>query len=471
MEYTRPPLVERPLDAVIQQYGNETITARQACAGVVVIGASGSGKSSSVIDSYALGLMSASPLMGGVITHAKLTDRKETEERIAYCGRKDDTIYIDATKQFRINFLEHHRKQTPKGTSQAVCVAEGIDVIAQLQHGNVREEEAYWKSHKLKFNIAACTVIICAGDTLSFKKLVDVCNSMPRSREDLSSDDFLSKSICMHYIDRALKNKEPHNENLDMALSYLIDQMINLDARTRSNVVSTILSNLHTLTTGLLSEILDADTNFTPECTFDGKILILDFPPSVYFSEGNILIGAIHYLWMRDVMRRDLTVNNRCVFSIVDECQLTVNSYMIHFSSVCRSQQALTVYATQSTASIEVKLNSTHSRKMLEQWFGNLATKYFLCSTEVSTINYYVSTIGKDDETRVSYNAGMNHDSNSASTRLEYRNIIPEKEFRLLRTGGPKHLHIVDVIMVSQGLYFNDDDSYLRIEFPQRLAE
>lgn len=469
MEYTRPKLVENPLDAVIQQYGEHTITARQACAGMMIIGASGSGKSSTIIDSLKTHLMSAVPLMGGIITHAKRTDAEETEECIAYCSRQSDAIWVDATKQYRINFLEHLRKQTPEGTSIAVCVSEGINVFRQLHHNNSRQEEPFWKAHQVKFDIAATTILICAGESLSFKKMIQICNSMPSSKEDLSSDEFLSNSACMQYIDKALSNKQPHQENLDMGLSYLIDEMIQLDPRTRSNVVSTIQSGLYPATVGLVSEILDTDTNFTPECTFDGNILVLDFPPSVYYSEGNILNGAIHYLWMRDVMRRRLEESNRVVFSIVDECQLTVNSYMIHFSSVCRSQHAITVYATQSTASIEVKLNSPHSKKMCEQWLGNLATKYFLCSTEVSTINYYVSTIGKDDETRVSYNASVNHDTNSASTRLEYRNIIPEKEFRMLRTGGPKHDFLVDMVLVSQGMYF-DGQTYLRIEFPQRLA-
>ncbi|WP_187388308.1 TraM recognition domain-containing protein [Seonamhaeicola marinus] len=466
----RKQKVELPLEAVIQQYGNTTFDARTFCNGSMIIGSTGSGKSSGPLDSITLGLFMAQPRMGGVITCAKQDDIDKIKERIVYAGREDDVIYVDATGDKRIASLEMARQLTPVGSSQAVSILEAVKTFMQLNNGgNSANQDPFWESNIEKFIIAASILLICAGEKVSFKNMLRILNTMPHSDADLDNADFLAKSYCIQLINKTEQNVIETTENLDISLTYFLQTIIRIESRTLSNIIATIHAALFPATIGLFANILDdVETNFSTSMTFEGKIIVLNFPPSVYYSEGNRVLGMFYYLWMKDVMSRDLNVSNRCVFSVVDECQLIVNDYMIHFSSICRSQNCIVVYATQSLASIEARLNRMNGKVLVSQWMSNMGFKFMLCATDPSTIDFYKSVVGRDYEFRVGFNASLSAGNNSSNAHEDYRDIIPEKEFRLLATGGEKNGYIVECILICAGTTFDDGETYMRVAFEQR---
>lgn len=463
-------LVERPLEAIIQQYGNTTFDARHYCNGSMIIGSTGSGKSSGPLDAIILGLLMAKPRMGGIITCAKQDDIEKIEERIAFAGREEDVIYVDASGDKRIALLERARQLTPVGSSQALSIYETVKVFMQLNNGgNTGSQDPFWENNIEQFIIASAILLICAGETVSFKKMLRILKTMPRSNADLDNKDFLSKSYCIQCFNKAESRIDEHEENYDIATSYFLQEVILIESKTLSNIVSTIYSAIFPATVGLFADLLDdVETNFSTDLTFEGKIIVLNIPPSVYYTEGNRVLGTFYYLWMKDVMQRDLSVSNRCVFSVVDECQLIVNDYMINFSSICRSQNCIVVYATQSLASIEVRLNRMNGKALVQQWMSNMGIKYMLCATEPSTIDFYRNIVGKDYEYKVGFNASMSTENHSSNAHEEYRDIIPEKEFRLLATGGERNGFVVEAIIVCAGRTFDEDETYLRVAFSQR---
>ncbi len=467
-------LVERPMDATVQQYGSEILTARDLANNTIVLGSPGSGKTSGVLQSLQYGALTASPYMGGLFNTAKQDDLPNILKPIKYANRLSDCIIINALGEFRLNWLEYARKQTPKGSSEAITVLEMLRIFSEMVSKSASvSKDPFWQTHVDKFCLAAITLLIYAKVSLSVKKMIQILHSMPKNTDDIKDDEFISRSKFMYYLNLALDNPDTeNNQEFDQCVSYFLDEMAGtMDSRTMSNIVASIHATLFPASIGLMAKLLDdVESNFSMDMTFDGSIIIIDVPSSVYHEQANLVTSMLMYLWQKDVMMRDLSKNNRAVFSFTDEAQLTINRQTVAFSSVCRSQQALCIYASQSLAAIKVRLGP-HSDHLLDQFINNCGNIYMLSSTNPDTLRLFSDLVGKDYEMRVGFNAGLANGHNSANASEDYRYILPEKEFRLLATGGPRNSYVVESIFVSSGRTFNEDQTYLRVAFDQKMLE
>ncbi|TSE04390.1 MULTISPECIES: TraM recognition domain-containing protein [Aquimarina] len=473
MKQQLEPLVERPLDAVIQQYGQEHITARDLANNTIILGSPGSGKTSGVLSSLITGAMTASPVMGGLFNTAKQDDLPSILKPITYANRLSDSIIINALGEFRLNWLEYARKQTPEGSNEAITVLEMFRTFSEMVNKSATvSKDPFWQTHVDKFCLAAITLLIYAKVSLSVKKMIQILHSMPKNTDDISDDNFISHSQFMYYLNLAMENPESEdNEEFDQCVSYFLDEMTQVDQRTSSNIVASIHATLFPASIGLMAKLLDdVESNFSMDMTFDGKIIIIDLPSSVYHEQGNLVTSMLMYLWQKDVMKRDLSKNNRAVFCFTDEAQLTINKQTVAFSSVCRSQQAMCIYASQSLAAIKVRLGP-QSDHLLDQFINNCGNIYMLSSTNPETLKLFSNLVGKDYEMRMGFNTGMGAGKHSANASEDYRYILPEKEFRLLATGGPRNNYVVESIFVSSGRIFNEDQTYLRVAFDQKMLE
>ncbi len=465
--------VERPLEAVIQQYGEEAITARDFANNTLILGSPGSGKTSGVLQSLQTGMLTASPVMGGLFNTAKQDDLPSILKPIEYAGRRDDCIIINALGEYRLNWLEYARAQTPEGSNEAITVLELMRVFREMvSKTGATSKDPFWDTHVDKYCLASITLLIYAKASLSVKKMIKILHSMPRSIEDTKDEQFISRSEFMYYLNLALDNPDSENNDaFDQCVSYFLDEMVQLDQRTYSNIVASIHATLFPASIGLMATLLDdVESNFTMDMSFEGKILIIDLPSSVYHEQGNLVTSMLMYLWQKDVMKRDLSLNNRMVFSFIDEAQLTINKQTVAFSSVCRSQQAICVYATQSLAAIKVRLGH-HSDHLLDQFINNCGNIYMLSSTNPDTLRLFSDLVGKDYEMRMGFNAGLDTGNHSANASEDYRYILPERIFRLLATGGPRNNYYVEAIFVTAGRTFAEGETYLRVVFDQKMLE
>ena len=55
-----------------------------------------------------------------------------------------------------------------------------------------------------------------------------------------------------------------------------------------------------------MADLFDGETNFVPDLTFDGAIVILDLPIKVYGQAGLYVQSAFTYLWQIAAEQRDV---------------------------------------------------------------------------------------------------------------------------------------------------------------------
>jgi hypothetical protein len=140
--------VEQPEHALIQTYNGHHFYASDYAKGTLILGATGSGKSSSVIQHLTLGLLTASPKMGGIITTAKGDDLAKVMRLIRHAGREDDVIVIGASSGHTIPWLATAKGLTPEGASAAHIIYEMIETAREIGASrSIQSQDPFWDNH------------------------------------------------------------------------------------------------------------------------------------------------------------------------------------------------------------------------------------------------------------------------------------------------------------------------------------
>ena len=131
-------------------------------------------------------------------------------------------------------------------------------------------------------------------------------------------------------------------------------------------------------------------SEFRPEDTFKGKIIVLNLPVKEYNELGQFAQVLFKFIWQRAVERRlppginrqaaEQTI--RPVFLWADESQFFVNSYDALFQSTARASRACTVYLTKT---FRVTLRPLAARTPVLKLRRFLATCKRRCFTPTAT--------------------------------------------------------------------------------------
>ena len=94
-------------------------------------------------------------------------------------------------------------------------------------------------------------------------------------------------------------------EDLQRIVAYFRDEFARQDVKLRTSITSTLSTSLDRFTHGRLKRLFCEKTDFVPEMTFGGAILILALPVLEWNEEGLIAQQIIKYAWQRVVLSRN----------------------------------------------------------------------------------------------------------------------------------------------------------------------
>ena len=125
---------------------SDPFTIRQSVEGVLVTGATGSGKTSGVGQWLARSYLAAG--YGGLVLLAK-DERAMWESYCRRTGRLDDLRVFSPKGPLRMNFLDHELNRAGEGaglTENIVNAFSELSEIADRRTGHGGNDEAYWRS-------------------------------------------------------------------------------------------------------------------------------------------------------------------------------------------------------------------------------------------------------------------------------------------------------------------------------------
>lgn len=462
--------------------------------GVQVFGGTGSGKSSGSGQAIARAFIDAN--FGGLVLTAKSGEAREWQQYAADAGRESDVLIFDESGKHRFNFLQYELSRPGVGaghTENLVNLFCSVLEASEKKHGQGGGNDSYWQRTLKQLLRNAIDLVVLAGADLDLPALYRVINSAPRSITETTDESWQKTSICFGLTQIAKSREAEVNRPFDLELTcdYWLREFPSLAEETRSVIVSTFTSMADCFLRGTLRKLFCSDSNFFPEDTFRGKIIILNLPAKEFNELGLFAQVLFKFVWQRAVERRipagisrkaaEQTI--RPVFLFADESQFFVNSYDALFQSTARSSRACTVYLTQNLPSYFTAFSGANSRAETEAFLGNLQTKIFHANGDPTTNNWAAESIGRTRQMQfyggmseaVARSAGGMNQSAGGSIVFEY--TVQPQEFTMLRTGGEECNTQVDAILFQGGRRWLMPDkdkkntrNFIRHTFPQVYA-
>jgi hypothetical protein len=445
-------------------------TIADAFMGLIILGATGAGKSTGAGAACALAFLRAG--FGGIVLCCKAAERRVWQAYAKATGRSDDLIIFDASGTHRFSFLDEELKRSGEGAGLTENIVALLSVILEIAERNGgdggRADEGYWKRANRQLCRNFVDLLVMAKGRVTVPDLYRAVVSAPTTCEEAASEKWKKESFCFQCLREAdAATKSPRAiRDLALVADYLLLEFPALSDRTRSVVVSTFTSMIDVLNRSLLRELFSESTTVRPEDALDGKIIIVDLPVKEFAEIGQFAAVLWKYCFQKAVERRDVAANPRPVFLFADEFQHFTVEYDMQFQATARSSRAATVYLTQNISNLLAAFGGHQAKAVTDSLLGNLQSKWWCANGDPETNEHAASVIGRSRKLFMNSShpqgatdwlslAGFGKAVDGSvgfSEQLEFQ-CGPER-FTTLRPGGPEHDWQVDVIAFQGGRRF-----------------
>jgi hypothetical protein len=494
LEHSPKFLTVYDLDRVLLRLSQHDVwTLRDSFEGTQIFGATGSGKSSGSGATMARAFLKAG--YGGLVLTVKTDEAQLWKDWLKKVGREQDLIHVRLESDWQFNFLEYEAKRRDGGGGLTENIVQLFLHIAEIQQRNNAggKQDPYWHNTLEQLVRNSIELIRLAGESVSLTHLYKVIISAPSSPDMLKNHAFVADSFCSQLLMKAEDRRKDGylavREELDLELTsaYWMNEFPALAEKTRSIIVSSFTSLVDGLQRGAWRQLFSTGTNFGPEDTFEGKIILLDMPIKQYRETGLFAQIILKYIFQQAWERRHVNNDTRPVFLWADEAQYFVTSYDREFLTTARSSRIATVFITQNISNYYASLRTKGDGKAeVDALLGNLSTRIFHSNSDKITNEWAADSIGKDWLLRLTVSQSSSHshttegwfssrpdsystqkqESRSVTKELNYQ-ILPVDFTRLLKGGTASNEKVEGIIQQSGRIWNANRQNYIRVQFYQ----
>jgi hypothetical protein len=459
--------------------------------GCQVVGASGSGKTSSAAH-ILRALFRAN--FGGIVLCAKPGEFEHVYRIAQETGAERRVVRFAPEEAWRYNPFAFELQRATRG---AGLITNIVALILQAMECGGRGKntggDTYWQDALTELLTAAVHLVCVSTGDCQLSDVLQVIQTAPQSREDVTPESTWSRtSACFAMLLAAEKKVTTEAEYGDLAVTeqYFFRTFPELASKTRSIVVSSVSAMLSPMMRSPMRELFCTTTNIDPTACERGAIVVVDLPVKDFGSVGTFAQTLWKMTFQKAMEQRDIAKSPVPTFLWADESQYFVSSYDLQFLATARSSRVCTVYLTQNIPSYYEALGRDHQgQHKVDALLGNLGTKLWLANGDPTTNEHAAKMIAQTWQMRQGANQGyssnmsqqggslttdtttsVNYSDNqgvSLSEQLAFQ-ILPQ-EFTTLRTGGPRNNLLVDGIIFKPGRVWNaTGTNFMRVTFKQQ---
>lgn len=433
--------------------------------GIVIIGATGSGKSTGP------GQLVFRSMIGNNYGGLFLTAKPEDIRTIASMyfrgtGRnpREDIVVVqtdephpsarwpaDLLGPYRahsLNILQHEFERGGQLTSNVVDVLHA----GTTPYGSEARTDQFWLDtyrelilHAVELSVLASLLTTGKVD-VRLDDILEIVRSAPVSLQDLTSERFRRGRCCelLQLADQARgKLTEAKFRDWQLTADYWLRDLPSLAEETRTSITKTFTSKVAGLLRSPLRELLcgRSDEAAMPERSLEPdprtgrpKIIVLNIPVKLYHNVGRMAQTLYKTVWQRAAERRAAAIDageqNWCpAFLGADECQYFVTYQDALFQQAARSAAVATVYLTQNLPNLYVEIGEHATHSLL----GNLQTKVLLAQGDHVTNEWAEKLFASEVQ---GFRSEPLTGEGSPSMSYSYAPLIPAIRFTELKKGG-----------------------------------
>lgn len=489
--------LEKPIFHFSGNGNNMPFSRRDSFSGVIILGASGSGKTTGPGAFMAKKYLSEN--FGGCVL---TSNQDEKDLWIKYCretNRLNDLIIVEPGGQHSFNFLDYEASNEDR-VSYTQNIAKTLKLVIQSveEKDGGKSDDPFWDNALSQLVFFTIDLCLLAYGKLSVQQIYDVALSAPQ--KDKKEETGNSKSAFrlayeaaqkkvnaqaeqfVNGIDKEKAPKPEHFERIildsvpDARRMKAVDQFFaetfrDLSDKTRSIVLFSFTGFLfNLLQEPIYSLFCHNNSTFSPEDCRNGKIILLNLPLDLYDKSGRDVQILFKYLWQKSMQRTKILPDTRPVFLFVDESQLFLFEGDSLYLTTARKKLIANVFMSQNLPNYYAFMGGGDSRSKeykVKSLLGNFATKIFACNTCVETNNWASQIIGSGYAEKISQSATMSGNfSSGRSTQYELEPMVRPELFGHLLQGGPPDM-IVETYVHRQGKLFDNGHNFKKVIFKQ----
>jgi hypothetical protein len=455
---------------------DDSFTLRNAVESVAIFGELGAAKTTGSAAWILLKYLEIG--MGGLVCCVKPGDRELIEAYAEQTGRGDSLIVVSPSNKWRCNLLRYAQKRPGAAGSRVEQIVSLLMTIVEAaergERASTGQGDKFWQRSLKQILRDGIEVCIAARGEVTMAMLHEVITSAPRTHAEVHSEEWQKGSLCYRLIEEAEGREKTRREQADFELAarYFLGEFPGMPPDTRGSILATYSVMADVLLRGHMADLFDSDTNFVPELTFDGAIIVLDLPTKVYGQAGVYVQSAFTYLWQIAAEQRDVKANPRPTFWLCDEAHELVCNYTPEFLATARSARVASVLISQNKPNYLAAMGGEAGRHRVDAFLGNTGTVIAHANGCVETNRWMSDKISEAVEIRMNYHGsregtGSNNGGGSESVG---RKVLPS-EFTMLKKGGAQNNFVTEAIVFQTGAAFvaNNGEPWLRTAFKQQI--
>lgn len=432
---------------------------RHCYEGIIVFGATGSGKTSGSGAALARGFLEAG--LGGLVLCAKPDEAERWQTYAKLTNRHDDIILFSESK---FNFL---RYEQARSTSKGGGITENIvhvfyEALQAFSRGQSQRpsSDPYWENAAKTLLRNTIDLILLAGEDLTLSKICEVIYDTPRQGEEEEEEGeplhpYEYRKLFDKAINRDLTKRQ--QSDAELCFRFFEKDFGRLSEKTKGSIISSFTSLADGLMRGLMADLLSTTTKLVPELSRQGKIIILDLDVMTYGELGKAVSVIFKTIWQKAMER----FPGNPVFLFADESHFFQTHYDALFQSTCRGFKVCTAYLSQNKPGYLLELRDEHRIAAL---MGNLRNKFFHANDCPITNSFAADLIGKEWKQRTSAGGskGSSFDQQSSnwSSQVQRDYRIQPEDFLSLKTGG------ADFDNETEAIFFRSPN-FIKLAFEQ----
>ncbi|MGJ8562005.1 MAG: type IV secretory system conjugative DNA transfer family protein [Alphaproteobacteria bacterium] len=495
-EHSHPVPYRTELSTRLIKVGKSYLTLRDLFIGSLILGCTGSGKSSSVLY-YLLYAMLYGVSAGGIILTSKASDLQDYLKIIRDANRIDDVMVMDETAEVRFNLLRFCAATMARNGFVYNLVALIMQLssalrVAKGENGN-DTSNAFFKEAMEKWLHHALAILVVAKPNFQFRDLYEFIISTPQSEEQVRSAEYQNESACwasLAILDQAAKRGNAEAERvLQDHADFFLKETARLGEKTRSSIIASITNVISPLLSGVFYDLFCRDTNWVPQMAREGKILIVNLPTLKFGPLGAAIQSVLKTQFGQALQADEVDDSTRPAVIVMDEYQNYINGESdSDLLATARSSRLVVIMATQDLSTLKGKIGNDD---MAESIINKTGLKFLLANTSVPTNEWAAKLIGKTKKNNSSVTTsrgqnvggGLNQSENSGATsggegrsqsvvhsvsEYETYRIMPSYFSHGLKTGGSRD-KTVEMIVVANGKTFPETgEHWLKTTWSQR---
>ncbi|TWT35175.1 AAA-like domain protein [Posidoniimonas corsicana] len=460
---------------------------KSLCDHTLAVGGSGSGKSSllKVLLTDALRRTCQGRPIGCVWSCVK-NDEADAAIRIISAASAEGRLLHLVPGQFTCNVLSYELNDRPGGSPiTATILLERLNKL--MTRSNGERGEAYWQnlfSRLLEYSITICWLAkrreVCLADVFCF------CASTPSSFEQLSSEAFRNKSVCLKMLRQAEMNlvSDAERRQYELAATFICNELILIGSKGRGSALTQVMAILSPFMRSPLYETVNTPgpSSFTPGMALKGSCVVLDFPLLTHQTGGLLFTSLMNILVCEAALRQ--TDPSNLTLLVRDELPaiLADPDFEVFVQSLARSHLLGFVSSGQSLAQFRAAMGGgADAAERLHAILANYSQKFLMATPCKDTAAYFSEAWGEHIEETVTVS-----ERTEEIEKLNLMDIIfgshftysvgesrvrrcPVEAFLSLRRGGGANRRLVDCFYTQAGRTFGRNGSPFRVyTFEQR---